>query len=66
MIKKLDDAIFATDNIIFIDEDSNNITFFSDEMGLLSVDLDKINLGAVNFEMISKILFTSDLWLGVI
>ena len=40
MIKKLDDALLANYDIIFINEDSNNVIFFSGEMGILSVDLD--------------------------
>ena len=50
MIKKLDDALFANDGIIFINEDSNNVTFFGGEMGILSVDLAKINLDEYNFD----------------
>ena len=48
IIKKLDDALFANDKI-FINEDSNNVTSFGGEMGILRVDLDKINLGDLNF-----------------
>ena len=33
-----------------LNEDSNNLTFFGDEIGILSVDLDKINLDDVNFD----------------
>ena len=44
MIKKLDDAFFATDDITLINEGSNNVTSFCGEMGILSVDVDKINL----------------------
>ena len=37
--------------IPFFDEDSGNVTSFSrDEMGILIVDLDKINLDGVNFD----------------
>ena len=31
-------------------EDSGNVTFSSDRMGILSVNLNKINLGDVNFD----------------
>ena len=48
MIKKLGDILFPNDDIIFIDEDSNNATFFSDEMDVLSVDLNNINPDDVN------------------
>ena len=39
MIKKTDDDLFSNDDIIFVNGDSNYVTFFSDEMGILSVDL---------------------------
>ena len=41
MIKKLDDAVFSNDNIVFINEDSGNVTFSCDEMDILSVNLNK-------------------------
>ena len=33
----------------FLNEDSANVTFSSDEMGILSVDLNNINLNNANF-----------------
>ena len=50
MIKKLDHALFANSNIIFINEVSISVTFFGGEMSILSVYLDKINLDDVNFD----------------
>ena len=44
IIKKLDDALFVDDDIIFINEDFNSVTFGGGEMDILSADLDKINL----------------------
>ena len=35
--------------MLFVDEDSGTVTFSSDEMGILSVDLNNINLADVNF-----------------
>ena len=49
MIKKLD-AIFSNDDIVFISEDSGNVTFSSNEMSILSTDLNDINLDDVNFD----------------
>ena len=67
VIKKLKDDIFSNDNIIFVNEDSNHVTFFGGEMSILSVDLDKINLDMlIMMKMILKLLFMSDLWLGLI
>ena len=50
LIKSLDDALIAYDDILFFDEDSNNVIFFGGDMGILSVDLDEINLDDVNFD----------------
>ena len=36
--------------IYFFDEDYGNVTFSSDEMGILSVNLNNINLDIVNFD----------------
>ena len=44
IIKKLCNALFADDDILFFEEDSGNSTFSSDEMGIISVDLNNINL----------------------
>ena len=40
--------MFADDDIHFLDEDSGNATFSSDEMGILSEDLNNINLDDAN------------------
>ena len=50
MIKKLDGDLFVKGDIIFVNEDYNNVTFFSDELHILSVDLININLDDINFE----------------
>ena len=50
MIKKLDDDLFSNYEIIFVNQDSNYTTFFSDEVGILSVDLNNINLDDINFD----------------
>ena len=43
----------ANDDIIFVNEDSDNVTFFSDrylDTGILSVDLNNVILENVNFD----------------
>ena len=40
MLKQLYDALFANDDIIFINKNSNNVKFVSSGMVILSVDLD--------------------------
>ena len=47
--KKNDHAEFSKDHVIFYNADSGNVTFFSVEVGILSVDLPNINLDNVNF-----------------
>ena len=49
MIKKLYSALFADDDITFFDRDSGNVIFLSDEMVILSVNINNINLNDVNF-----------------
>ena len=44
------DNLFSVDNIIFFGEDSNNVTFFCDEMGIFNADLNNINLDYINFD----------------
>ena len=50
MLEKFNDALFGDDDMNVINEGFNNVTFFGGEMGILSVDLDKINLFDVNFD----------------
>ena len=39
MIRKLNTALFLDDGVLSFDEDTGNATFCSDEMGVLSVNL---------------------------
>ena len=53
--------------MIIVNEDFNNATFFSDEMGILNVVLIILTLKMlILMKMILKLLLMSDLWLGVI
>ena len=38
------------DDTIFVNEDSNYVTIFNEEMVIFSVDLNNINLDHVNFD----------------
>ena len=49
-ITELDDDLFSNYDIIFVNEDSNYVTFFSDDMCIVSVDLDNIKLDDINFD----------------
>ena len=51
MIKKLHSTLFSDDDILFFDEESVNVTFFSDDIGILSVDLNSVNLDNANFDV---------------
>ena len=42
--KKNYNALLADDDLSFLDEDSGNVSFLSDEMGFLSGNINKINL----------------------
>ena len=44
MIKKLDTALQADEHILYFNEDSADVTFCCDEMGIISVNLNNINL----------------------
>ena len=58
--------MFSNDDIVFFNEDSCNVTFSSDNMGILHADLNKINLDDANLlKMILKLLLMSDLQIHV-
>ena len=50
MIKNIDDSVLSNNDIIFANEDSSNVTFFSHETGIFNVDPNSINLDHVNFD----------------
>ena len=50
MIEKLDNTVISNDDIVFGDIDSDIVTFFSNDIGLNSVNLNKITLDDDNFD----------------
>ena len=44
MLEKFHDTLNAIDDILIFNEDFSKITFFVNQMGILGVDLDRINL----------------------
>ena len=44
MIKNLYTALYADNGLLFFDEDSSNVTFCCNEMGILRVNLNNIKL----------------------
>ena len=52
--------------MIIVNEDFNNVTFFNDEMGIFNVVLIVLTLKMlILMKMILKLLFMSDLWIGI-
>ena len=49
-IKKLFTALYTVDNILYFNEDSGDAVFPCNEMGILSIDLNKINLDHTNYD----------------
>ena len=49
MIEKLFTALYGNENILNFNEDSSDVTFSCNEMGILSVNLN-INLDDINYE----------------
>ena len=44
MIKKLYIALYTDENILYFNEDSGNVSFCCNEIGILNIDLNNINL----------------------
>ena len=49
MLKDLDNAAFFSDDISFVNTDSD-VTFLKDDMGLVNVDLNNVSLDDDNFD----------------
>ena len=66
-LKFVPDWSVANKMLIFSTDDINFEEFFSDDIGLVIIDLNNIYLDYDNFmKMILKLLFMLNLWLGVI
>ena len=50
MIKKYFIDLYADENILYFNEDSSNVVFNCNGMGILNIDLNNINLEDTNFE----------------
>ena len=49
MLEKLDNVVFSNGHIEFDDIDSDIVTFFGDGMGLVTIELNNINLDNNDF-----------------
>ena len=58
--------MYADADLLFFDEDSDNVAFSCNKMGILSVNLHNINLEKILMKVILILLFLSDLWLGIV
>ena len=65
MIRKLYTALYADGGLLPFDEDSGDVTFCSNKMGILSIILN-INLENNLMKMILILLFLSDFCLGIV
>ena len=54
MIKKLITALYA-DEIFYINEDSGNVVFNYNEMGILNINLNNVNLNDTNYDEVGLI-----------
>ena len=50
MFKKYFIDLYADENILYFNEDSSNVVFNCNGMGILNIDLNNINLEDTNFE----------------
>ena len=50
MIEKLLSALYAGKNILYLNEDSGNVAFSFNEMGILDIYLNNINLEDTNYD----------------
>ena len=62
MLEKLDNTIFCNDDIIFANEDSDNVTCFSDGMGLYTLYPNNVNLDTT----LSPVQFLKKPWYRII
>ena len=49
ILEMFHDPLLANDDILFFNEDFSKVNFFVNEMGILSVDLDKMSLDDDNY-----------------
>ena len=49
MIKILFTALYADENVLYFNEDSGNVVFICNGMGILNIDLNNINLCNINY-----------------
>ena len=62
--------MYVDDDILYFNEDSGDVLFSCNEMGILNIDLNNINLDNYFDEddpdQLFFLLFLSDFWLGIL
>ena len=66
MIKKVFTALSADENILCFNEDSGNVIFNCNQMGILSIDLNNINLDNDFDEDNPDAIIPTDFWFGIL
>ena len=67
MLEKVQDVVFSNGGIVFVNFHSDNVTSFSDNMGLVNVNYTNVILGDLNFDDDdSKFIINAWLMIGVI
>ena len=65
-IKKFFNALYANQNIFCFNEDSGNVEFSCNEVGIINIDLKNINLDNNFDEDDPDNLLISHFWLGIL
>ena len=58
--------MYADENIFYFNEDSGNIVFSCNEMGIFNVELIILVLIKILMKMFLILLLVSDFWLGIL
>ena len=67
MMKILSAVLYADENILYFNEDSSNVVFNSNGMGILNIDPIILTLKIlIIMKMVLILLFLSDFWLGIL
>ena len=67
MIKKLYALLYADENILYFNEDSDDAVFSCNEIDILCVDLNILTLMIlIMIAMVLKLLFISDFWRRIV
>ena len=66
MIKTLFNALYADGNILYFNEDSGNLAFICNEIGILNIDVTNINLDTNYDEDDFNTIILIRLWLGIL